>query len=145
MAARNTQVIQQAQPQYHTKNQEVPVNSGTSMEDMFKAFMNQTQQFMSQTQQFQQETRTSVQDPRDQVGQLATTVGRSLSQTVENVSAITLRCGAEDQQQEKSIQSKSDNSEIGSSDVLKHKFPPLFAYEPKLPFPQVLTRNWKVG
>ena len=107
------QGFQPAQPQYQPK-QAVPAPTGTSLEDMFKAFMGQTQQFMgqtqqfmNQTQQFQQETKTSVQDLRNQVGQLATTVGilesrgsgKLPSQTIvnprENASAITLRNGTQ--------------------------------------------------
>ena len=73
-------------------------NSGTSLEDLVKAFS-------TNTIQFQQETKASIQNLEAQMGQMAATLsqiqardsGKLLSQTIvnprENVNAMTLRSG----------------------------------------------------
>ncbi|KAL2232428.1 UNVERIFIED_CONTAM: hypothetical protein Sindi_1422800 [Sesamum indicum] len=102
-------------PQYRPPPQPNPTPN-TSLEDMMKALVTNTQQFQEQTQanfqqfqqqtqQFQQQTQTSIQNLKSQISQLASSVGKLESQGKlpsqsvinprQNASAITLRSGKE--------------------------------------------------
>ncbi|KAL2246643.1 UNVERIFIED_CONTAM: hypothetical protein Sindi_2516600 [Sesamum indicum] len=98
-------------PQYRPPPQPNPTPS-TSLEDMMKALVTNTQQFQQQTQasfqqfqQVQQQTQTSIQNLESQISQLASSVGKLESQGKlpsqsvinprQNVSAITLCSGKE--------------------------------------------------
>ncbi|KAL0344357.1 UNVERIFIED_CONTAM: hypothetical protein Sangu_1323100 [Sesamum angustifolium] len=105
-------------PQYRSHVPPPPSNpkQGTSLEDMMKALISNTQQIQQNTQQqiqqlqqsvrqFQLSTQTSIQNLESQMSQLASSVsklesqGKLLSQTVvnpkQNASAIVLRSGKE--------------------------------------------------
>ncbi|KAL2250228.1 UNVERIFIED_CONTAM: hypothetical protein Sindi_2496500 [Sesamum indicum] len=113
-------------PQYRPPPQPNPTPI-TSLEDMMKALVTNTQQFQQQTeanfqqfqqqtQQFQQQTQTSIQNLESQISQLASSVGKLesqgklTSQSVinprQNASAITLRSGKELQEHVKEDDTK---------------------------------------
>ncbi|KAL2242612.1 UNVERIFIED_CONTAM: Transposon Ty3-G Gag-Pol polyprotein [Sesamum indicum] len=115
-------------PQYRPPPQPNPTPN-TSLEDMMKALVTNTQQFQQQTQanfqqfqqqtqQFQQQTQTSIQNLESQISQLASSVGKLESQGKlpsqsvinprQNASAITLRSGKELQEHV-----KEDNTKRG--------------------------------
>ncbi|XP_020555064.1 uncharacterized protein LOC105178691 [Sesamum indicum] len=108
-------------PQYRPPPQPNPTPS-TSLEDMMKALVTNTQQFQQQTQanfqQLQQQTQTSIQNLESQISQLASSVGKLESQGKlpsqsvinprQNASAITLRSGKELQEHV-----KEDNTKHG--------------------------------
>ncbi|XP_073133083.1 uncharacterized protein [Henckelia pumila] len=115
------------------------------------------------TLQFQQETRASIQNLNTQVGQLTTALNRleaqnssglnskSVVNTKENVSSITLKNGKEFEDQENVVptaanKNKDDEIKVeekgtNQDDALKSKFSPLFVYKLVPPFPLALNRN----
>ncbi|KAL2243766.1 UNVERIFIED_CONTAM: hypothetical protein Sindi_0494600 [Sesamum indicum] len=125
-----------SKPQYRPPPQPNPTPN-TSLEDMMKALVTNTQQFQQQTQanfqrfqqqtqQFQQQTQTSIQNLESQISQLASSVGKLESQGKlpsqsvinprQNASAITLRSGKELQEHV-----KEDNTKRGHDAERKPK------------------------
>ncbi|XP_073120959.1 uncharacterized protein [Henckelia pumila] len=115
------------------------------------------------TLQFQQETRAIIQNLNTQVGQLTTALNRLEAQnssglnsktmvnTRENVSSITLKNDKEFEDQENVVptpahQNKDNEIKVeekgtNQDDALKGKFSPLFVYKHVSPFPLALNRN----
>ena len=109
-------------PGYQQKVQQMPPtqNSGTSLEDLVKAFS-------TNTIQFQQETKASIRNLEAQMGQMAAILSQIQardsrkvpSQTIvnprENVNTMTLRSGKQLETPQKDNAQKEDNTIASSS------------------------------
>ncbi|KAL0391266.1 UNVERIFIED_CONTAM: hypothetical protein Slati_4578800 [Sesamum latifolium] len=140
-----------------------PANTkqGTSLEDMVKALITNTQQQIQQlqqnTQQFQQNVQTSIQQLESQMSQLASSVGRLESQgklpsqpivnPKQNASAIVLRSGKELQDHKDKNDTKRGHAqkrkpekevEIPQDDEPKEDQPKVLVTRP--PFPKRFTK-----
>ncbi|XP_073120623.1 uncharacterized protein [Henckelia pumila] len=144
-------------PSYPSRSQPLEAsNTSEYLENIVK-------DLATHTLQFQQETRASIQNLNTQVGQLTTALNRleaqnssflnskSVVNTRENVSSITLKNGNEFEDQENVVPTpanKNKDNEIkveekgtNQDDALKSKFSPLFVYKLIPPFPLALNRN----
>ncbi|KAK4395446.1 hypothetical protein Sango_1698900 [Sesamum angolense] len=130
-------------------------NSGTSLEDMMKILV-------ANTQQFQQETRASIQNLESQMSQLASSVsrlesqGKLPSQTIinpkQNVSAITMCSEKELQFENSTRRGQAQQSKTGEelkilpkqakkSNLTHEEHPKVFV--PKPPFPERFAKSRK--
>ncbi|XP_031108596.1 uncharacterized protein LOC116013076 [Ipomoea triloba] len=143
---RQFQAPQQSQPQ--------ALNSGMSLDEIFKALANNTQQF-------QQETRAGIQQLGNQISQLATSVSKLEAQALrklpsqtevnpkENVSAITLRSGKQLQpesslpvEEEKEEKSREENESIANENSKVSSESSVGQYNSSLPpFPSRLAKS----
>ncbi|XP_073138096.1 uncharacterized protein [Henckelia pumila] len=154
-----------ANPQMNVSMPQVPLYPPRSQpsSNTSEYLENIVKDLATHTLQFQQETRTSIQNLNTQVGQLATALNRLEAQnssglnsktvvnTMENVSSITLKNGKEFEDQENMVPTpanknkdneiKMEKKETNQGDALKGKFSHLFVYKPVPPFPLALNRN----
>ncbi|XP_020549850.1 uncharacterized protein LOC105164442 [Sesamum indicum] len=134
-------------PQYRPPQQPNPTPN-TSLEDMMKALVTNTQQFQQQTQasfqqfqqqtqQFQQQTQMSIQNLESQISQLASSVGKLESQELqEYVNEDDTKCGLV-------VKRKSEKEIEVQQEQTKHEVDHPQPLVTRPPFPERFTKAKK--